>query len=65
MPNVRLRGRLPLSPARKVALGTWTRSGDPTITGTLRLDATALVAWLEAARARRERLVAALEQLEG
>lgn len=57
MPNVRLRGRLPLSPARKVALGTWTRSGDPTITGTLRLDATALVAWLEAARARTGRRI--------
>ncbi len=57
MPNVRLSGRLPLSPARKVALGTWTRSGDPTITGTLRLDATAMVAWLDAARARTGRRI--------
>jgi len=57
MPNVRLSGRLPLSPARKVALGTWTRSGDPTITGTLRLDATAMVAWLTAARARTGRRI--------
>lgn len=50
MPNVQLAGKIPLSPARKVALGAWTRSGDPSIYGTLHLDARPILAWLEAAR---------------
>lgn len=57
MPNVRLTGRVPLSPARKIALGTWTRGGDPSITGTLRIDATATLAWLAAASAHSGRRI--------
>ena len=35
----------------KGRLGAWTRSGDPSIYGTLHLDARPILAWLEAARA--------------
>lgn len=50
MPNVALTGRLPLSPARALALGAWNRGGDPSIYGLLEVDARPLLAWLDAAR---------------
>lgn len=37
MPNVELVGPLRISPFRKIALGTWTTTYDPSIYGTLRL----------------------------
>ena len=51
MPNVALTGRLPLSPARALALGAWNRGGDPSIYGLLEVDARPLLAWLADARA--------------
>lgn len=51
MPNVALTGRLPLSPARALALGAWGRGGDPSIYGLLEVDARPLLAWLRDAQA--------------
>ncbi len=51
MANVSLRGLLPLSPARRLALGTWGHPSDPSVYGTLRLRAEPIEAWMAAARA--------------
>ena len=47
MPNVKLIGKQTISPFRKIALGTWQTAYDPTIYGTLRLQADAALDYIE------------------
>lgn len=48
--NIALGPALKLSPWRKIAIGTWMQPGDPSVYGTLELDVTAALAYLEAER---------------
>lgn len=50
MPNLHLTAKRPLSPARKLALGTWRHSGDPSVYGSLLVEADAMLAYIEAFR---------------
>lgn len=52
MPNVRLRRVRDVSTFRRLAVAAWRPSRDPSIHGSLELDATAALAYLEAVHAR-------------
>jgi pyruvate dehydrogenase E2 component (dihydrolipoamide acetyltransferase) len=51
MPNLALR-RAPLSPFRKIALGTWRTTYDPSVYGTMELRMDAALAYIDAFRER-------------
>lgn len=50
MPNLHLTPKRPLSPARKLALGTWRRVGDPSVYGSMLVEADAMLAYIDAFR---------------
>ena len=52
MPNLRLRKKDKLSSFRKIAIGTWSTVGDPSVYGTLRLRADKALAYIEEFRKR-------------
>src|SRR5436309_12950714 len=52
MPNLRLRKKEKLSSFRKIAIGTWTTVGDPSIYGTLKLRADKALAYIDEFRKR-------------
>jgi pyruvate/2-oxoglutarate dehydrogenase complex dihydrolipoamide acyltransferase (E2) component len=52
MPNLRLRPKANLSAFRRIAIGTWRTTYDPTVYGTLALRADAMLAYLDAFRKR-------------
>jgi pyruvate dehydrogenase E2 component (dihydrolipoamide acetyltransferase) len=52
MPNLALRKKEKLSSFRKIAIGTWTTVGDPSIYGTLKLRADKVLAYIEEFRKR-------------
>ncbi len=52
MPNLRLRPKTNLSSFRRIAIGTWRTTYDPSVYGTLALRADTMLAYLDAIRAR-------------
>lgn len=52
MPNLRLRPKENLSSFRRIALGTWKTVGDPSVYGTMKLRADAMLGYIETFRAR-------------
>src|SRR5690606_30229626 len=52
VPNLRLRQKTNLSSFRRIAIGTWKTSYDPSVYGTLALRADKVLAYVEAIRAR-------------
>lgn len=52
MPNLRLRPKTNLSAFRRIAIGTWRTTYDPTVYGSLELRADAMLAYLDAFRKR-------------
>ena len=54
--NVELKGPVRMSPWRKIAVGTWNSCGDPSVYGTLEIDAIAILARIAAAESHGTRL---------
>src|SRR5437879_11929683 len=52
MPNLQLRKKDKLSSFRKIAIGTWTSVGDPSVYGTLKLRADKTLAYIDEFRKR-------------
>ncbi|MFO0725499.1 MAG: 2-oxo acid dehydrogenase subunit E2 [Myxococcota bacterium] len=52
MPNLRLRPKENLSSFRRIAIGTWSTVGDPSVYGTLKLRADKMLSYVETFRAR-------------
>lgn len=51
MPNLDLELKRSISPARRIAIGTWRRSGDPSVYGALTVEVDAMLAYIERFRA--------------
>ena len=52
MPNIELRPKTDLSSFRKIAIGTWRTTKDPSVYGSLSVEVDAALAYIEAFRAR-------------